>query len=132
MVAEALVDTSIWIDFFRSRSLPTSQKLIALMDQDRALIPGIALTELLRGARNDAELKLILELLKPIRMVLPTERTWEIAGMLAHKLSEKGLAVFTVDAVIAAMAIEKGLALFSTDRHFVHISRHAQLDLIQG
>lgn len=129
MAADVLIDTSIWIDFFRNRSLPASLKLLGLIDEDRALIAGIVLTELLRGARNDKEMNLIQDLLRPVRRIQVTEGTWEMAGALAYKLSKKGVAVFTVDAIIATIAIEHGVAIFSADKHFAQISRHCALRL---
>lgn len=129
MAADVLVDTSIWVDFFRNKTLPTSTQLIRLLDEDRVFITGIILTELLRGARNDQELKSIQELLHPVHEVSTTGKTWEIAGILAYKLAKKGVTIFTVDAIIAAIAIKEELMLFSTDKHFIHMALHSKLKL---
>lgn len=129
MAADILIDTSIWIDFFRNKLLPSSERLIRLLDRDRALITGIVLTELIRGVRNDSEWKRLRELLKPVPTISPNEETWEKAGTLAYKLSRKGLTVFTVDVVIATIAIENSVSLFSTDRHFQQIAAHSDLKL---
>ena len=129
MAVNVLVDTSIWIDFFRNKSLPTSQNLLHLLDNDHACTTGIVITELLRGARDEGELKRVRELLKPVLITAPQEKTWEEAGHLAYKLSKKGLTIYTVDAVIAAIAKENKLALFTTDKHFSQIATHAELNL---
>ncbi len=129
MAADILVDTSIWVDFFRNKTLSTSQKLIQLLDQDRALLTGIVVTELVRGARNALELKTLRDLLKPVPQISTPEETWDFAGVLAYQLSKKGYAIFTVDAIIAAIAIQNQLKLFSGDKHFTFISKHSDLKM---
>lgn len=127
MAVDVLGDTSVWIDFFRNKSLPSSRHLAYLLEADRVSLTGIILTELLRGARNSEELTAIRRLLRPVPMISADENTWDNAGELASVLARKGFKIFTVDAIIASIAIQNGLELLTRDRHFDQISLHSEL-----
>ena len=50
-----LVDTSVWIDFFRADDLPHVQKLETLIEQgERIALCGVILTEILQGIRDES------------------------------------------------------------------------------
>ena len=50
-----LVDTSVWIDFFRANDLPHVQCLEAFIEQGENInLCGVILTEILQGIRDDS------------------------------------------------------------------------------
>jgi len=48
-----LIDTSIWIDFFRGRKGAIKNRVQDLLDQNRVVTNGIIIAELLVGASGE-------------------------------------------------------------------------------
>jgi len=78
---KVLVDTSVWIEFFKKRE-PWYSTVSRLMDDKRVCCAGIILAELIQGAKSTKEL----EVLKDFRHVFefPDESVdlWQAAGEL--------------------------------------------------
>ena len=124
-----LIDTSVWISFFRGKDIQLTTQLTELLLQDRAFLTGIVLVEVLQGAFDEKECKKIISLFEPLKIVQPNPDTWLKAGLLSHQLRKKGLTVSTTDILIATIAIENGLHLFSLDKDFQRISLKTNLKL---
>lgn len=129
MAADVLVDTSVWIDFFRNAKHPNSRALAALLDDDRACIAGPVITELVRGCRHPKELHNLRDWLDPVPRVVTDDRIWDEAGELGFVLARKGVNVFSIDVIIACTALRHGLSVFSNDHHFELFARHTDLRL---
>lgn len=127
MAADVLVDTSIWIDFFRDPELIASRTLAALLDDDRVRITGPVITELFRGCRNQKESRRLRELLEPVPRVAVDDRVWDDAGDLGYALARKGITAFSIDLLIACIALRHDLQVFSRDCHFEQFARHSTL-----
>ena len=56
-----LVDTSIWIDFFRGNSKIIKNRILNLLDENRIYYNGIILSELLIGTNSKKEFNFINE-----------------------------------------------------------------------
>jgi predicted nucleic acid-binding protein len=102
-----LVDTSVWVDFFKG--VVRAQKLIALIEMNEVLLHPLVHGELLLGglsARNA-------ELLDSVhRCDNPDYR--EVYNFIAEKdLREKGIG--WVDAVILYSATSLGISIFTFD-----------------
>ena len=50
-----LVDSSVWIDYFRGTITPQTDKLDALLSQDIIAIGDLILTEVLQGFASDSD-----------------------------------------------------------------------------
>lgn len=124
-----LIDTSVWITFFRGKNQRIVTEVSSLLQKGKVLIAGIVLVELLQGALNEKELENILNLLKPVDRIDPSGREWEEAGRLSYRLRKKGHTVSTVDALLAALAIENDCLIFTEDKHFEAISKQTDLRL---
>lgn len=132
MSDKVLVDTSIWIDFFKGPSPPIYETLSILLRNRQVVIAGIILVELLQGARNEKEVKNITHLLKPLDRVNFEEEWWEEAGLFSQRLRQKGLAIPTLDILIALLALKNNLTLYTHDKHFSMIARHSELILFES
>lgn len=115
---EILVDTSVWIDYFRSGK--NTEKLDYLIDNNLIIINDLILTELLPllVVRNE---KSVVQLLKRIKNN-KIEIDWEeiIAyQVLCMKAGSSGIGI--PDLLIAQNAIQNNTPIYSIDKHFDYI-----------
>ena len=112
---EVLVDTSVWIDYFRSGE--NSDKLDYLIDENLVIINELILTELLPLLILKRENKLI-ELLGKIQKY-PIQINWnELIEFQVKCLKSGTSGVGIPDLIIAQNAIQNHLSLYSIDKHF--------------
>jgi len=124
-----LVDTSVWIAFFRDTDSDVSVKLKHLLRAGFPVYSGIIATELYRGAKSKREKVVIDDLLSSLNYLETREEYFKAAGELGHKLSQLGITIGTVDLLIAEIAIATNTAIFTLDTHFASIARHSSLRL---
>ena len=65
-----IVDSSVWIDFFRGLSTPQTDKLDELLDSEELGIGDLVLTELLQGCKLDKELNEVRRSLSRLEFVV--------------------------------------------------------------
>ncbi len=115
-----LIDSSAWIDYFRFRDSNAGKLVADLLTEDRAVMTGPVMTELLRGLKTEKEERLLTQLLT----ILPYEEVgredWEEAGGVLRRLRSKGITVPLTDALIATVAQRRGLQVLTLDQHFQH------------
>ena len=124
-----LVDTSVWIDFFRGTESPQAQRLEhAIRDRENLALCGIVLTETLQGIRDDAQYQRVRQHLKPLILLPMDERIFTLAADLYRELRRQGRTIRkTNDCIIAATAIAHGVPLLHNDKDFDTLSQHAPL-----
>lgn len=132
-----LVDTSVWSLAFRRRRSglkePDEARVLRELieaDEDVAL-PGIVLQEILSGIREEAQFERLKEILSGFPRILASERTHIEAAQIANLCRNKGVAVSTVDCLVAAQAIEHGAQLFTGDKDFIYMADHCGLKLLE-
>ena len=110
-----LVDTSIWIDYFRNGS--TADALDKLIESDMICINDVILSELLPyiNQRHEEELKELLLSFPKLQMKIDWN---EIVFMQTKNLHNGINKVGLPDLMIAQNAIQNNVKLFSCDRHF--------------
>ena len=129
---KVLVDTTIWIDFFRG----TSSLKVALLEdliEKRADICccGFILTEVRQGIREEKELVATKRLFDGL-IYLPGDRsTFELAATIYRELRRKGSTIRnSIDCLIAAIVVQNGVAFLENDRDFHYIDQHYPLNRI--
>ena len=126
-----VVDTSIWIDFFRGKKSPL-HKLIE--NEEDIALTEIIITEILQGIKNDKDYKK----LKPFLLDFPILRpkgleTYLNAAQIYRDCRKKGKTVRkTVDCIIAAICIENKQALLHNDSDFDQIASCTGLKSFRG
>jgi predicted nucleic acid-binding protein len=121
-MVDYLIDTSIWIDFFRGRKGAIKNRVQDLLDQNRVVTNGIIIAELLVGASGKKETIFVKENLLRLNY-LETNRDFYIyCGELGNQLRKAGISAPFTDLVIAAHAKRHNLCIFSQDNHFESIS----------
>ena len=113
-----VVDSNIWINYLRSPGSPTGTALQSLLNENRVLMTGPVLEEVLQGAQGEAEFAVLQPRLESIPYVEPSQRTWAAAGSLSMKLRGSGQITPLTDLLIAAVALEGDHELFTLDSHF--------------
>jgi predicted nucleic acid-binding protein len=117
MARGVLVDTCIWIEFFRNTG-GLSKKLQGFIEKDVVYTGGIVLYEIFQGVRNKKEKADLEEVFKSIPYVEMNPHTWLYAAELSRKLKGKGLTLPPSDVLLAQLAIENDLTIFTVDDHF--------------
>lgn len=123
------MDTSVWIDFFRPSPGPAGVALARMIENAEPFaLTGVIVTEILQGVTRDfdrLERYLSLwELLEPRGFA-----TYREAAAIFRAARSQGIALKTMDTLIAAVALEHGANLFSLDKDFIRIARLTRLKL---
>jgi len=112
-----LVDTSVWIEFFK-RKEPWYGIVSGLMDDRRVCCAGIVLAELIQGARSEKELDVLRDFRHVFRFFDESVDLWQAAGELSRTLLRKGISVGLSDCYLATIAKENKVKILTLDRHF--------------
>lgn len=115
-----LVDSSVWIDYFRGVASPQTDRLDVLLGQEPLAIGDIILCEVLQGFSSERDAERALAMLSALEPV--TIGGQEIAVLAARHyrtLRVKGITVRkTIDTLIATRCIHDGMPLLYSDRDF--------------
>jgi predicted nucleic acid-binding protein len=124
-----LIDSSVWIDYFRGAATPQVDKLDKLLSSEPLLTGDIILTEVLQGFINDRDFDHALRLMGSLQPIDIGGR--EIAIQAARNfrvLRSRGITIRkTIDTLIATRCIEDGFALLYIDRDFDPFVEHLGL-----
>jgi len=124
-----VVDSSVWIDYFRGLSTPQTDKLDALLGAEPLAIGDLILVEVLQGFSRDQDFnqaRRLLATLEPIdigghdiaTLAANSHRALRALGVTPRK---------TIDTVIATRCIVSGHALLHNDREFEPFVMHLGL-----
>ena len=115
-----LVDSSVWIDYFRGADTPQVDQLDSLLESEVLLVGDLILAEVLQGFPNDRDFKQARQLLTSFEMVDIAGPATAIQAAKNHRtLRAHGVTVRkTIDTLIATRCIQNNLALLHSDRDF--------------
>jgi predicted nucleic acid-binding protein len=124
-----LVDSSVWIDYFRGTATPEAERLDALLGTEPIATGDLILTEVLQGFVAERDFNQARKLMMSLVIVDIGGR--EIAVQAARNfraLRVLGVTVRkTIDTIIATRCIENRLPLLYSDRDFDPFVRHLGL-----
>ena len=124
-----LVDSSVWIDYFRGRQSSQTDRLHALLGNEPIATGDLVLTEVLQGFGSAKDFNQGKKLLTSLPIIELAGR--DIAIQAANNfrtLRSLGISVRkTIDTLIATSCIEKGLALLYSDKDFDPFVEHLGL-----
>ncbi len=127
-----VVDSSVWIDYFRGAFTPQTEKLDQLLGHEPLAIGDLILTEVLQGFAGERDFREARRMLTSLTVVDMGGQ--EIAIQAARnfrKLRNRGVTVRkTIDTIIATRCIESGYQLLHSDRDFEPFSRHLGLRVV--
>jgi len=128
-----LVDSSVWIDYFRGTATPQAEMLDSLLGTEPMAIGDLILAEVLQGFVSDRDFNQAKKLLTSLVLVDLVGRDIAIqAAKNFRTLRALGITVRkTIDTLIATRCIENRLALLYSDRDFdpfvEHLGLHSAL-----
>ena len=124
-----LVDSSVWIDYFRGAATPQTERLEAALGNEPLAIGDLILTEVLQGFAVDREYNEARRLMGSLRFVtLGGDDVAVEAANNFRKLRTLGVTVRqTIDTVIATRCIVSGYRLLHDDRDFDAFEKHLGL-----
>ncbi len=126
-MTKVLIDSSSWIHFFNQSSKWHFESVAEIIREDRGVICGLIFTEVLRGARNQKEGKIIAGYFDLLEYIPLVKQDHLEAANLGFQLARKGVVVKTIDLIIAHLAIKNRFALIHQDRDFERIKIHTRL-----
>lgn len=130
MPDKVLIDTSVWIEFFRKKGTNVSAKLREYLKLNQACYAGPIAVELYQGAKTHEEIQVIDQLFQTIPYVDITRTHYHHAGLISQKAAREGKIFSTVDMILAVVAHDEQLLLFSLDSHFQDIAKYCTLSLV--
>jgi predicted nucleic acid-binding protein len=127
-----LVDSSVWIDYFKGTIAAHTEKLDQLLGREPLAIGDLILAEVLQGFDNERDFNDARKMLTSLIVVQlsGTEIAIQAAKNL-RTLGRLGLTVRkTVDTLIATRCIESGYDLLHNDRDFDPFVEHLGLRVV--
>lgn len=127
-----LVDTSVWIDFFRDDDLPHVRRLELLIEKgENIALCGVILTEILQGIRDDPVFHRTRTYLGFLQLLPMTQDIFIEAAQIYRTLRAKGITVRKpVDCMIAATVLVYHVQLLHNDRDLTAIAQHYPLQIL--
>lgn len=127
-----LVDSSVWIDYFRGVGTPQTDNLDRFLGTDWLVVGDLILTEVLQGCTTDREFTRLTNLLTLFPVVELGGQDIAIqAARNFRTLRRLGITVRkTIDAVIATRCIQSGYFLLHNDRDFDPFVQHLGLRVV--
>jgi predicted nucleic acid-binding protein len=124
-----LVDSSVWVDYFRGVDTPEADKLGTLLGVEQVMTGDLILTEVLQGFISEREFNQGRKLLASLPTIpLVREEIAVQAARNLRKLRTRGITIRkTIDTLIATSCIEKEIALLYSDRDFDPFVQHLGL-----
>ena len=127
-----LVDSSVWIDYFKGTITPQTEKLDALLGREPLAIGDLILTETLQGFTEDRDFNAARKMLTSLVVVeLGGQEVAIRAAKNFRALRVLGVTVRkTIDTVIATRCVESGYDLLHSDRDFDPFAKHLGLRVV--
>jgi predicted nucleic acid-binding protein len=124
-----LVDSSVWVDFLSSSPGRAGAELYRLIEEGEPFaLTGVVVAEILQGLTRDSGS--IEQYLAQCDMIEPQGfETYREAARIYRTGRAKGIALATIDTLIAAIALEHGTSVFTLDQDFTGIARITRLAL---
>lgn len=128
----AIVDTTVWIDFFRNLKTEQTDLLELIVRRGEAALGDVILSELLQGIDSDRDFRSLKRHLSNFPIYPMIGRRNAIQSAVNYrKLRDKGFTIRkTVDCWIATFCIERGFPLLHNDRDFDPFEQHLKLKVI--
>ena len=121
-----IVDTSVWVEFFRGRPLPD---LEVALREGLVVLPPVVAAELLSAPLSPSRRAQLRSFLLDLPLHPTPFGHWERLGALRSQLSRQGVTVSTPDAHIAQCALETEGRIWSLDAIFGKIAAKLPLRL---
>lgn len=125
-----VVDTTVWVDFFRGRDNRHVTGLVTLVEEDaRVALTDVILTEVLQGVRTEAEARRVERHLKSFDVLRLRElEDYSSAAELYRTARSGGHTIRrTLDCLIAAVCVRERVPVLHSDADFDRLAETTPL-----
>lgn len=127
-----MIDTSVWIDYFRDSDKELNDFIDRLIDEDVVYTNGVIKSELLIGTKTQKEYDLTKNNLECFHSLELDDRIFSETSEVGFQLKRKGITVPLSDLIIAVQCFEHQLMLIEKDKHFQKIKECLDLKLFRS
>ena len=113
-----IVDTCVWIEFFRKPESKLTRHLKRLLRERKVIMVGMVIAEILQGVKAPKEANLVKQSLEKLPYLEITRNIWEAAGEISSSLRGTGITIPLSDLIIAGVALSGDHDIFTIDPHF--------------
>lgn len=126
---KVLVDSTVWIDFFKNRSTPKTVLLEQLiLNREDICICGFILTEVLQGIRDEKQYVTTKLQFSQLLYLEEDRSTFELGATLYRELRKRGITLRnSIDCLIAGLVLQQGVYFLESDRDYSFIDQHYPL-----
>jgi predicted nucleic acid-binding protein len=129
-----IIDTTVWVDYFRGVRNPETDWLDTDIDRQRLGLTDIILCEVLQGVHDDSAAADVERRLRKLEVFetggvdLATEaaRNYRVLRARGHTVRK------TIDCLIATFCIRGGHSLLHRDRDFDPFERYLELSVVHA
>ncbi|WP_061209325.1 PIN domain-containing protein [Leptospira borgpetersenii] len=114
-----LVDTSVWIEFFRGNE-PYFSELKELIESSEVLVHEVVFGELLQGCKNKNEVSFILEYWKNLN-TLTSDGNFLSAGKLSFESKHIDKGIGLIDSVLINEVKSNKLRFWTLDKKILNV-----------
>lgn len=127
-----VVDSTVWIDFFRGTTTRETITLRALMGLGVVLVGDLVLVEVLQGFPDERQAEAGRQTLERFAVEAMVGRDVAVAAAANYRrLRSQGITVRrTIDLLIGTFCIERGHTLLHHDRDFTPMADHLGLQMV--
>lgn len=124
-----MVDSSVWIDFFRGSLSPQVELLEKLLEERAALVGDLVMVEVLQGFAHEHQFRFALRRFSYLPTVTMADPEIAVAAARNYRsLRAKGVTIRkTIDTLIATRCIALDVPLLYSDRDFDPFAAHLGL-----
>jgi predicted nucleic acid-binding protein len=128
-----IVDTTVWIDFFRNAKTEQTDLLEMVVRRGDAALGDLIVSEVLQGIDDDKQFRSLKRHFADFRIYPMIGRQNAIQSAVNYrKLRAKGITVRkTIDCWIATFCIERKFPLLHNDRDFDPFEEHLGLKVLR-
>ena len=116
-----IVDTCVWIEFFRKPESKLTIHLKGLLRELKVIMVGMVVAEILRGVKDPKEANFVKQSMGKLPYFEITRDIWESAGEISASLRSTGVTIPLSDLIIACASFSGNYKIFTIDPHFEKI-----------
>jgi predicted nucleic acid-binding protein len=126
-IKRVVVDTSVFVDFFRN-SHPKNREIKELIETQLAVLSPFVRLELLAGVKA-ADRKVLSNLLNSLDYIRVDQALFELAENLMPLYKQRGLNVGLVDYLITLQALSMNAQIFTRDKQMIKLAKILDIPL---
>jgi len=131
-VSDILVDTSVWLEFFRVKDSPYGETLDRLLEEERVCTTNLIKAEIIPGARTPRQFRELKHYFNALPLANEPASLWEDIMEVQFRLKRRGINGISIpDLIIAVVAAANGKVILTKDSDFGRIQRVLPLELME-